>query len=76
MSRSRRKSPVIGMTTARSEKEDKQWHNRVLRCRVREAIHKGSDLLPEKDEISTTWNMAKDGKRRFDPSKEPKLLRK
>src|SRR5258708_4051800 len=76
MSRSKRKSPVIGMTTARSEKDDKRWHNRVLRRRVREAIHKGNEILPEKDGISTTWNMAKDVKRRFDPRKESNLLRK
>jgi hypothetical protein len=76
MSRSKRKSPVIGMTTARSEKEDKRWHNRVLRRRVPETIRKGNDILPKKDEISTTWDMAKDGKQRFDPHRESKLLRK
>jgi len=45
MSRSKRKSPVIGMTTARSEKEDKRWHHRVLRRRVREGRGQGRSCL-------------------------------
>jgi hypothetical protein len=76
MSRSRRKTPITGMTTSKSEKEEKRWHNRVWRRKVRQAIHRGDDILPDKDEIMTTWEMAKDGKQHFNPRKHPDLMRK
>jgi hypothetical protein len=76
MSRSKRKSPVVGMTTARSEKQDKRWNNRLLRRKIHQAIHQGDDILPHVNEVSNPWSMDKDGKRRFDPHREPKLIRK
>jgi hypothetical protein len=76
MSRSRRKTPVIGITTAHSEKQDKRWHNRLLRRKAHQTIRLGDELFPVKNEVSSTWDMAKDGKRRFYPRSEPKLLRK
>ena len=76
MSRSQRKSPVIGITTARTEKQDKREYNRALRHKVRQAIHLDEEVLPDLKEVSSPWNMAKDGKQRFNPRHQPKLLRK
>jgi len=64
------------MTSAPSDKVGKRQHNRALRHKIRQAIHQKADILPLKDEISSTWDMDKDGKRRFDPRHEPKLMRK
>ena len=68
MSRSHRKTPVSGITTARSEAWDKQiWHRR-LRARERTAITSLGDYddldqrIPLVREVSSTWSMSKDGK--------------
>lgn len=79
MSRSRRKSPIKGTTTARSEKKDKRLHNRALRHATTQKLktyEDSSDVLPHRMEITNPWTMAKDGKARFDPKKNPKLMRK
>jgi len=68
MSRSRRKTPIFGHTTSRSERKDKQhWHQR-WRVRERTALAGASleDLsshmtLHEK-QVSDVWSMAKDGR--------------
>lgn len=78
MARSRRKTPISGITTARSEKSDKKlWHSR-MRARLRTHIMSGgdADLTPLVREVSNVWSFAKDGKSRFDPNKHPKLMRK
>jgi hypothetical protein len=62
MSRSRRKTPIMGMTTCRSEKKDKQIANRKLRVAVRTAMAAGADLMPMLNEISSVWSMGKDGR--------------
>lgn len=62
MSRSRRKTPICGMTTARSEKKDKRFANRKERRRVRLAIPLDPDVLPHKREISNVYTFDKDGK--------------
>jgi len=72
MSRSRRKTPVCGITTARSEKKDKRLVNRKLR-RVTNEMLKGSQLeddliFPEKRDVSDVWLMEKDGKQWLDPN--------
>lgn len=74
MSRSRRRTPIFGISTAVSEREDKQrWHRRwrlhermALRqlCKLREPT---SDQLDEHMPIdektaSNVWAMAKDGR--------------
>lgn len=68
MSRSRKKIPITGTTTAKSEKKDKRIINRILRHKVK-ATFKTKDLQeleeflePKKDEIMDVWNMSKDGK--------------
>ena len=63
MSRSKRKTPIAGITTSASEKKDKQAANRVLR-RLTRADPENAPLLRE---VSDVWSMGKDGKIRFDP---------
>lgn len=76
MSRSKRKTPIFGNASAKSERHDKQmWHSR-MRARVRthlvSAAAKPFDayLSPDKNEVSSVWSMAKDGKRYFHPHKQ------
>lgn len=64
MARSKRHTPIFGMTTQESEKDDKRRANRRLRRRVREVVA-GSiapDVLPVLREVSNPWSMAKDGR--------------
>jgi hypothetical protein len=78
MSRSKRKTPVVGITTAPSEKQDKRHANRMLRRRVKQQLNDDheTDLLPLEREVSSIWTMDKDGKQRFDPDRHPNLMRK
>jgi len=77
MSRSRLKTPVTGITTAESEKDDKRRSNRRNRRTNRVLLRtKGQEALKIKRETSNVWSFEKDGKARFDPIKHPKLLRK
>lgn len=72
MSRSYRKTPVFGNTTARSEKEDKRILNRTWRSKVRQLLtiarrHDSDSLsgliLPDSHgQIMSMWGMAKDGR--------------
>jgi hypothetical protein len=78
MTRSYRKTPACGITTARSEKEDKRrWHG-CLRSKVKQILHSDFtvEVLPEDKDVSDPWGMAKDGRQYFDPNKWPKGLRK
>ncbi|RRJ96005.1 hypothetical protein Ga0100231_018805 [Opitutaceae bacterium TAV4] len=82
MSRSRRRTPCGGITTARSEKSDKQDAHRRLRTRLRSALARQQEQ-PEADsvwpgprDVSDPWAMAKDGKCWFDPRQHPNLMRK
>lgn len=68
MSRSRRKNPIMGITTCRSEKDDKKtWHQR-WRARSRDSL--ASLLIDDLDaylpilenQVSNIWQMGKDGK--------------
>lgn len=67
MSRSHRKTPIYGISTAHSEKLDKRiWHKR-MRARERERLHYAlcapdSHLSTEPKEVSNLWSMAKDGR--------------
>jgi len=78
MSRSRRKTPVTGITTAISEKQEKRGANRKLRRCVRQRLNEDAEgtLLPLEREICDVWTMDKDGKHRFDPEHHPDLMRK
>jgi hypothetical protein len=66
MSRSKRSAPIIGITTAESEKDDKRAANRALRRVTRQVIRaEGAehDVTPVLREVSDPWRMDKDGKR-------------
>ncbi len=78
MSRSRRKTPVIGITTAATEKDDKRVANRRPRRVNREILETMGDdaRLKHRRETSDPWSMAKDGKGRFAPERFPELTRK
>ena len=70
MSRSRRKTPITGVTTAVTEKENKRDANRKLRRLNRIKIHKNDFDLFQLREISNVWEFDKDGKHYLkDPSK-------
>jgi hypothetical protein len=63
MSRSRRKTPIFGITTARSEKQDKRLANRKLRHAVAGVLHvRPESVLPTLREVSDVWGFDKDGK--------------
>lgn len=78
MSRSRRKQPVAGITSAPSEKDDKvQAHKRIRRHAAQTlATIQDDSTVRDARELSNPWVMAKDGKLRFDPEKSPKGMRK
>jgi hypothetical protein len=68
MSRSRRKTPIVGHTNCRSEREDKKlWHQR-WRTHERTALASASpnalsDHLPLlENQVSNVWSMGKDGR--------------
>lgn len=63
MSRSRRKTPIFGMTTAETEKQDKRIANRRLRAHERVALAIGADIVPTIRDVSSVWAFDKDGKR-------------
>ena len=78
MSRSKRKSPFGGNTTAVTEKQDKQIANRAERRINKQLIadNDSSSMLMSKREVSNVWSFGKDGKSRFDPFQYPKSMRK
>ncbi len=77
MSRSRRKTPIAGVATSDSEKDDKRKANRRERRVNRILLRtRGEEALKDRRAVSNVWSFAKDGKIRFDPKKEPGLLRK
>lgn len=75
MSRSRKKTPIIGMTTTDTEKQDKRHANRKLRVAVRNALAGEEEIMPELREVSDVWSFGKDGKRWVDDA-DPRDLRK
>lgn len=79
MSRSTRRTPVTGITTAPSEKRDKQLAHRRLRTFNRAQLAAGSDDLMDDRAAGNPWSAAKDGKRwwsRQDIADMPELMRK
>jgi hypothetical protein len=64
MAHSRKKTPVIGITGAESEKPEKQANHRRERKRVRQTLATEPDIetLPHTKQLSSPWSMAKDGK--------------
>ena len=78
MSRSRKKTPICGNTTAASEKSSKASAHRRLRHHVAMVLRKDAEveILPHENELSDPWLMDKDGKGVFNPTDFPKLMRK
>lgn len=83
MSRSSKKTPVHGMTMARSEKDDKKdWHQRHRRRERQElksAVTQGEPdaFMPvDRREVSDPWSMAKDGKRYYTADSIEKVVSK
>ncbi|QDV18221.1 hypothetical protein Pan153_28780 [Gimesia panareensis] len=78
MSRSRKKSPFMPITTARSEKEDKMLANRRHRRINKRLLNQthDQDALLELRVLSNVWGFDKDGKRMVDPDLQRHLLRK
>jgi hypothetical protein len=62
MSRSRRKTPIFGITGACSEKQDKRLANRVLRRKFKESVNAENEVHPAIDEVSDVWSFDKDGR--------------
>lgn len=76
MSRSRRKTPITGITAAESEKQDKRRCNRGVRRINKHRLKQGDveDINPR--EYMNPYSMAKDGRRYRDPDEFPELMRK
>lgn len=78
MSRSRRKTPITGHTTAHSDAEWKAKAARVLRHRVKQALETNPDDLNfsgKRWDAINPWSAPKDGKYWFG-KRNPHLLRK
>jgi len=75
MSRSKKKTPKLGFSSSTSEKKDKQAANRVFRRNSKQKIKTGKEPLTDINEVITTWDMAKDGKR-YVKDPRPKEMRK
>lgn len=75
MSRSRKKKPIQGITTAASEKSDKQAANRKLRRIVKQEVKADQEVITKKREASDMWGFAKDGKQ-YKQAPTDKELRK
>jgi hypothetical protein len=80
MSRSRKKTPIHGLTLSRSEKRDKRTANRRLRARQRHDVQSGAEVLTIQREASNVYSFAKDGKhyvRKWEDEKmKKKMMRK
>lgn len=79
MSRSYKHTTISAITTAQSEKRDKQLANRHFRRISRHRVRIEAEPLVHLNEISDVWDFQKDGKRYFDPEEAklfPKLFRK
>jgi len=76
MSRSRRHTPIAGVTKSKSDTRDKVLAHRRQRRRVRTALASGVAEVITRRKAGDVWSFAKDGKQRFDPRRWPKLMRK
>jgi hypothetical protein len=77
MSRSRKKTPITGVTLAESEKQDKAASHRRYRRTLKEIISPTLETpLPTERQLTNPRDMAKEGKSRYDPTRGPKHMRK
>jgi len=75
MSRSRKSTPITGITCAESEKRDKQLAHRRHRRAVNVAVVTGEEPPDERLYVDP-WGMAKDGKQWLSPEWRDKGMRK
>ena len=61
VSRSKRKTPIFGHTTAVSEKEDKTLWHRAFRRAMKQFLDDKNDIR----HYSDPWGMSKDGKQYY-----------
>lgn len=67
MSRSYRKTPIIGITKARSEKQDKRMAAQKIRAISRSRLIRNDDTPVDYREAGHgSWDFAKDGKQYLD----------
>lgn len=79
MSRSFKHTTISAITTAQSEKRDKQLANRRFRRISKHRVRIDAEPLVHLNEISNIWDFQKDGKRYFNSEEAklfPKLFRK
>ncbi|RQR90950.1 MULTISPECIES: hypothetical protein [unclassified Burkholderia] len=78
MSRSKRKNPIGGITTAESEAQDKeQWHRRHRRVESARLKKDAVDYEPESHRTqSDQWKMDKDGKAYWGKDAPDHMMRK
>lgn len=63
MSRSRRKTPIGGNTTARSDRSGKRQAHRSVRAHVRHWLMRGDDVPDDREvKANNPWGWPKDGK--------------
>ena len=78
MSRSRRRTPICGITTAESDHAWKAAAARKLRRHVRQLLkhtHDGDQFSGKRWDLVNPWSSDKDGKHWFG-NRHPKLMRK
>jgi hypothetical protein len=78
MSRSRRETPIAGVTGNASNKYDKGKAHRRERTAIKALLrrHQDDTSLPPPQAFSDPWGWVIEGKMRFDPAEFPKLMRK
>lgn len=62
MSRSRNKTPIIGYTTATSDKPGKKQVNKRFRSKIKVELQQGKEIFTLHKRQTTAWDMPKDGK--------------
>lgn len=67
MSRSRRKTPILGHTTAKSEKWFKKAEHKRERRIVRMKLLAGAEIMPHRHQFANPWMAPKDGKSWWSP---------
>lgn len=74
MSRSRKKSKILGFATSDSEAADKRiWHKR-MRAAERDRLITDPESEPtHQNDVSNPWSMAKDGKHYWSEMPEDQL---
>lgn len=75
MSRSRKRTPKTGYTTAESEKQDKRKANRAFGRITKVQLHTGKEPFTDPNAVSNVWLFDKDGKQYLKKA-TPKDMRK